>query len=73
MKSRRSSKAVATGRLKTILDKHKKCLDDDMMLELRRQIGEVVTKFIDVDPENIEVRVTLKDIKDAKTVQTKEL
>jgi cell division topological specificity factor len=73
MKLRKSSKTVAAGRLKTIFDKHKKCLDDDMMLELRREIGEVVAKFIDVEPENIEVRVTLKDIKDAKTIQTKEL
>lgn len=43
------------------LQKHK--LDDDTLNQIRQEIGAVITKYVDIEPENVEVKVMLKDYK----------
>jgi cell division topological specificity factor len=70
---RGTSNTLAVERLRGIINTGRKQIDEDIMQQIRHEIGSVITKYIDTDPENVEVRVTLKDTTDAKTIQTKEL
>ena len=38
-------------------------LDEETMGYIRRDIGNVITKYVDVEPENIEIKVILKEYK----------
>jgi cell division topological specificity factor len=55
------SGCVAKERLKFMFHTEKKQLGEDIMHQIRQEIGAVITKYVDIEPENIEVRVTLKD------------
>lgn len=55
--------SVAKERLKLMFHAEKKQLGEDVMHQIRKEIGAVITKYVDIEPENIEVRVTLKDYK----------
>ncbi len=54
-------KNVAKERLKLMIDARKKRIDDDTMNQLRQEIGSVVTKYVDIEPENIEIKIILKE------------
>lgn len=56
-----ASGTVAKERLKLMIEAEKHRLDDDTLGQIRREISSVITKYVDIEPENIEVRVTLKD------------
>ena len=56
------SGSVAHERLKIILDAEKKRLDDETMQQMQQEIATVVTRYIDVEPDNIEVKVRLKGV-----------
>ncbi len=58
-----TSKTIAKERLKLMIEAEKQKLDDDTLNQIRHEIGSVITKYVDIEPENIEVRVTLKDYK----------
>jgi cell division topological specificity factor len=58
---KRESGMIAGERLRLLFQAEKKQLSEDTMQQLVQEIGTVITKYIDVDPEHIEVRVTLKD------------
>ena len=49
------SKGVAKERLKLMIDSRRKQLDD------RHEIGEIVTRYVDIEPENVEIKIILKD------------
>lgn len=51
---------IARERLKLILDAEKQRLDDDTLRQIQQEIGSVITKYVDIEPENIEVKVILK-------------
>ena len=55
------SKNVAKERLHLMIDAAKKHLDDDTMSQIRHEIGEVITKYVDIEPENIEIKIILRD------------
>ena len=38
-------------------------LDEETMGCIRRDIGNVITKYVDAEPENIEIKVILKEYK----------
>lgn len=59
----RTSRHIAKERLKLMIDAEKQKLDDDTLNQIRQEIGMVITKYVDIEPENIEVKVTLKDYK----------
>lgn len=57
------SGAVAMERLKDILGREKHFIDEDMMNSIRRDIGNVVSKYVDVEPENVEIKIILREYK----------
>lgn len=58
---RTGKKNVAKERLKLMIDARKKQLDEDTMNELRQEIGMLVTKYVDIEPENIEIKIILRE------------
>lgn len=54
---------VAKERLKLMMDAEKQKLSDDTLNQIRHEIGMVITKYVDIEPENIQVKVMLKDYK----------
>lgn len=44
-----------------MIDARKKRIDDDTMNQIRQEIGSVVTKYVDIEPENIEIKIILKE------------
>ena len=44
-----------------MIDTRKKQLDEDTMNELRQEIGMLVTKYVDIEPENIEIKIILRE------------
>lgn len=58
-----ASGKIAKERLKLILDAEKQKLDEDTLNQIKQEIGSVITKYVDIEPENIEVKVLLKDYK----------
>lgn len=56
-------KNVAKERLRLMIDARRKELDEDTMNQLRQEIGSIVTKYIDLEPENIEIKIILKEYK----------
>lgn len=56
-------KNVAKERLRLMIDARRKELDEDTMNQLRQEIASIVTKYIDIEPENIEIKIILKEHK----------
>ena len=54
---------VAKERLRIMMTEEKQKLDDETMERIRREIGTVITRYVVIDPENVEVKVTLKNKK----------
>lgn len=54
---------IAKERLKLMIDTRKQRLDDDTISQIRHEIGSIITKYVDIEPENVEVKVILKDYK----------
>ncbi|MBD3308612.1 cell division topological specificity factor MinE [candidate division KSB3 bacterium] len=55
---RTSSADVAAERLRIILAHERHGVSSPLIDQMREEIIQVVTKFVDVDPQNIEVRLT---------------
>ena len=36
-------------------------LDDETLAQIRHEIGEIVTRYVDIEPENVEIKIILKD------------
>ena len=60
---KRHSGIVAKERLKLMMTLEKEQLDDATLDQIRQEIGTVITKYVVIEPENIEVKVLLKDYK----------
>lgn len=58
---RHHSGNVARERLRLMMDTEKNRLDEETMWQIRTEIGSVITKYVNVDPGNVEVKVLLKD------------
>ena len=54
---------VAKERLKLMLNADHQKLDDATMELIRQEIGCIITKYVVIEPENIEIKVMLKDYK----------
>lgn len=46
-----------------MMDADKQKLDENTLNQIRQEIGTVITKYVDIEPENVEVKVMLKDYK----------
>ena len=60
---KKHSGIVAKERLKLMMTLEKERLDDATLDQIRQEIGTVITKYVVIEPENIEVKVLLKDYK----------
>jgi len=58
-----SSGTVAFERLKSMLADEKLMLDEDTMASIRRDVGNVVLKYVDVEPDNVDIKIILKEYK----------
>ena len=58
-----SSGFIAFERLKTMLADEKLKLDEDTMATIRREVGNVVLKYVDIEPENVDIKIILKEYK----------
>ena len=54
---------VAKELLKLMMNADHQKLDDATMELIRQEIGCVITKYVVIEPENIEIKVMLKDYK----------
>lgn len=54
---------IAKERLKVMMTAEKQQLDDETLNQIRQEIGSVITKYVVIEPENVEVKVLLKDYK----------
>ena len=60
--ARHRSKGVAKERLKLMIDSRRnRQLDDETLAQIRHEIGEIVTRYVDIEPENVEIKIILKD------------
>ena len=57
------SGSIAKERLKLMIDARKQQLDEDTLNQIRHEIGSIVTKYVDIEPENIEIKIIQKDYK----------
>lgn len=62
-----TSKNIAKERLRLMMEAQRQKLDEDVLNQIRSEIGGVITKYVDIEPENIEVKVILKDYKKRET------
>ncbi len=46
-----------------MIDTKKQQLDDETLNEIRHEIGAVITKYVDIEPDNVEIKIILKDYK----------
>ncbi len=60
---REQSVTAAKERLKSMIRYENNILDEETMGYIRRDIGQVLTKYVDVEPENVEIKVILKEYK----------
>lgn len=58
-----TSGIVAFERLKNILADEKLKIDEDTMSSIRREVGEIVLKYVDIEPDNIDIKIILKEYK----------
>lgn len=54
---------VARERLRTMFEKEQQLPDEDMMDSIRGDINAIVSKYVDIEPENIDIKIILRDYK----------
>lgn len=57
---REQSVTAAKERLKCMIHYENNILDEETMNCIRREIGTIITKYIDTAPEDVEIKVILK-------------
>ena len=58
-----TSGTIAFERLKCMLAEEKVMIDEATMASIRRDVGDVVLKYVDVDPDNVDIKIILKEYK----------
>ncbi|MBR5316886.1 MAG: cell division topological specificity factor MinE [Lachnospiraceae bacterium] len=57
------SGTIAFERLKSMLAEEKVMIDEETMASIRRDVGNVVLKYVDVEPDNVDIKIILKEYK----------
>ena len=57
------SGTVAFERLKCMLDEEKYKIDEETMASIRRDVGNIVLKYVDIEPDNVDIKIILKEYK----------
>jgi len=58
-----TSGMVAFERLKNMIADEKIMIDEDTMAAIRRDVGNIVLKYVDVEPDNVDIKIILKEYK----------
>ena len=58
-----TSGIVAFERLKNMIADEKVMIDEDTMASIRRDVGNIVLKYVDVEPDNVDIKIILKEYK----------
>lgn len=62
---RQYSSMIAKERLAAMLSREKQQIDGETMEVLRREIGNIILRYIDIDLEHIDVKIILKEYKNS--------
>lgn len=57
------SGTVAMTRLRHMLTDENQLLDDETMDSIRKDVEEVVSKYVDVEPDNVDIKIILREYK----------
>ncbi len=55
------SNRFAKERLRLLLEQNHREIDEETVEKIQAEVGTLVTKYLDIPPENIEVKIILKD------------
>lgn len=55
------SNRFAKERLRHLLEQNHREIDEETVEKIQAEVGTLVTKYLDIPPENIEVKIILKD------------
>ena len=55
------SNRFAKERLRLLLEQSHREIDEETVEKIQAEVGTLVTKYLDIPPENIEVKIILKD------------
>ena len=58
-----TSGIIAFERLKNMIADEKVMIDEDTMASIRRDVGNIVLKYVDVEPDNVDIKIILKEYK----------
>jgi len=58
-----TSGMIAFERLKNMIADEKVMIDEDTMASIRRDVGNIVLKYVDVEPDNVDIKIILKEYK----------
>ena len=58
-----SSGVIAFERLKMMLSDEKLKLDEDTISAIRGDIGKIILKYVDIEPDNVDIKIILKEYK----------
>ena len=67
MMKKNTSGMIAFERLKTMMSDEKLKLDENTMSAIRNDIGKIILKYVDTEPDNIDVKIILKEYKKKQT------
>ena len=57
------SRTIAFQRLKSLLNEENHELDEEVMSSIRKEVGNVILKYVDIEPEDVNVKIFLKEYK----------
>ncbi len=60
---RDSSGIVALERLKLLLADEKYKIDDETMSAIRKEVGDILLKYVDIEPDDVNIKIILKEYK----------
>ncbi len=52
---------IAKERLRVMFKQEHNLLDEETMELVQNEIGQLVTRYLDMDPDNLEIKVVLKE------------
>lgn len=64
---KQTSGMIAFERLKTLLSDEKVKLDEDTISAIRNDIDKVILKYVDIEPDNVDIKIILKEYKKKQT------
>lgn len=58
-----TSGLIALKRLKMILADEKCEIDEETMTSIQKEVGNIIMKYVDVEPDNVNIKIILKEYK----------